>query len=55
MTQTAFDSDTYDSDVVVNNYLANTTLDSELVRDSLYAGFDSNTFLKDTQVPKDPS
>ena len=53
--QTSFDSDNYDSDIVVNNYLANTTLDSELVRDSVtYAGFDSNTFFKGYAGPDRP-
>ncbi len=53
--QTAFDGDGYDSDTVVNNYMANTTLDSELVRDSItYAGFDSNTFFKGYAGPSRP-
>ena len=53
--QTAFDSDGYDSDTVVRNYLANTSLDSELVRDSItYAGFDSNTFFKGFDGPDRP-
>ena len=53
--QTAFDSDGYDSDVVVNNYLSSTEFDSELVRDSItYAGFDSNTFFKGYAGPDRP-
>ena len=53
--QTAFDSDGYDSDTVVRNYLANTSFDSELVRDSVtYAGFDSNTFFKGFDGPDRP-
>ena len=53
--QVGFDSDGYDSDTVVRNYLANTSLDSELVRDSItYAGFDSNTFFKGFDGPDRP-
>ena len=53
--QTAFDSDSYDSDTVVRNYLSNTAFDSQLVRDSItYAGFDSNTFFKGFDGPDRP-
>ena len=53
--QVGFDSDGYDSDTVVRNYLANTSLDSQLVRDSItYAGFDSNTFFKGFDGPDRP-
>ena len=53
--QTMFDSEGYDSDTVVRNYLANTSLDSQLVRDSVtYAGFDSNTFFKGFDGPDRP-
>ena len=53
--QTSFDSDGYDSDTVVRNYLSNSSLDSQLVRDSItYAGFDSNTFFKGFDGPDRP-
>ena len=53
--QSAFDSEGYDTDVVVNNYLSNSSLDSELVRDAVtYAGFDSNTFFIGFDGPERP-
>ena len=53
--QTTFDSDAYDVDTVVRNYLANSSLDSQLVRDSItYAGFDSKTFFKGFDGPDRP-
>ena len=50
--QTTFDSSAYDVDTVVRNYLANSSLDSQLVRESItYAGFDSNTFFNGFDGP----